>query len=133
MEPIYRKAYIELDRAEERVKFYSVRRRGARRGGGCSLCARRYWCGAARPSSARKLTMPTTPPTTFPAAARPPQIDEAKLLPAQRQGLPLTDSCKPLFVVYKDKVAISKIAGMNAPELEGVVFASVPPPPKDEE
>ena len=46
MEPIYRKAYIELDRAEERVKFYSVRRRSAA-GRECSLCARRYWCGVA--------------------------------------------------------------------------------------
>jgi len=27
MEPIYRKAYIELDRADERLKFYTVRGR----------------------------------------------------------------------------------------------------------
>jgi hypothetical protein len=126
MEPIYRKAYIELDRAEERVKFYSVRRRSAA-GRGVQFLRAAPW---ARHGPRRRETHQ---PTTFPAAARPPQIDEAKLLPAQRQGLPLTDSCKPLFVVYKDKVAISKIAGMNAPELEGVVFASVPPPPKDEE
>ena len=51
MEPIYRKAYLELERAEERLKFYT--------------------------------------------------IDEAKLSAESRAGLPITDSCKPLFVVFK--------------------------------
>lgn len=82
-EPIYRKTYLELDRADERLKFYT--------------------------------------------------IDEAKLLPEQRQGLPLSDSCKPVFVVFKDKVAINKVHGVNAPELESVIADNIPPVPKDEE
>jgi len=28
MEAVYRKAYIEIDKAEERLKFYTVRRFG---------------------------------------------------------------------------------------------------------
>ena len=51
MEPIYRKAYIELDRAEERLKFYT--------------------------------------------------IEAEKLTEKGRAGLPVTEACKPLFVVYK--------------------------------
>ena len=51
MEPIYRKAYIELDRPEERLKFYT--------------------------------------------------IEAEKLTAKGREGLPVTDACKPLFVVYK--------------------------------
>ena len=51
MEPIYRKAYIELDRPEERLKFYT--------------------------------------------------IEAEKLTARGREGLPVTDACKPLFVVYK--------------------------------
>ncbi len=65
--------------------------------------------------------------------ALPPQIDESKLLPAQRHGLPLSDSCKPVFVVFKDKVAISKVLGVNAPELEGVIADNLPPVPRDDE
>ena len=82
-DPIYRKTYIELDRADERLKFYT--------------------------------------------------IDESKLLPEQRVGLPLSDSCRPLFVVYKDKVPINKVLGVNAPELELVIADNVPPVPRDEE
>jgi hypothetical protein len=82
-DPIYRKTYIELDRADERLKFYT--------------------------------------------------IDESKLLPEQRVGLPLSDSCRPLFVVYKDKVPINKVLGVNAPELELVIADNVPPVPHDEE
>ena len=51
MEPIYNKAFIELDRAEERVKFFT--------------------------------------------------IDAEKLSAESKKGLPVTDSCKPLFVVFK--------------------------------
>ena len=41
------------------------------------------------------LQLPLLPPHFFA------QIDESKLLPAQRAGLPISDSCRPLFVVYK--------------------------------
>jgi len=51
MEPIYRKAYLELDRADERLKFYTI------------------------------------------------EVD--KLTEKGRAGLPITEECKPLFVVYK--------------------------------
>jgi len=51
MEPIYRKAYLDLDRAEERLKFYT--------------------------------------------------IEAEKLTAKGREGLPITDACKPLFIVYK--------------------------------
>jgi hypothetical protein len=51
MEPIYNKAFIELDRAEERLKFFT--------------------------------------------------IDAEKLSAESRKGLPVSDSCKPLFVVFK--------------------------------
>ena len=72
MEAVYRKAYIEIDKAEERVKFYTVRtvhRRGA----------------------------PSFVATSFCRL----QIDEAKLTPEQKHGLPLNGGCKPLFVVFK--------------------------------
>lgn len=51
MEPLYRKAYIELDSPEHRVKFYTM--------------------------------------------------DIDKISPENRVGLPISESCKPLFVVYK--------------------------------
>ena len=51
MEPIYKKFYIELDRPEERLKFFTV--------------------------------------------------DVDFLSPKSREGLPITEACKPLFVLYK--------------------------------
>jgi hypothetical protein len=51
MEPLYRKAFIELEQPEQRLKCYT--------------------------------------------------IEAEKLSPQSRTGLPVNDSCKPLFVVYK--------------------------------
>lgn len=75
MESIYRKVYLELDKAEDRVKFYTM--------------------------------------------------DESKMTPEQKQGLPL-HGCKPLFIVFKQRVMLAKIPGVNAPELESAVFDNVP-------
>ena len=83
MEPIYRKAYLDLERAEERLKFYT--------------------------------------------------IDESKLSAESRHGLPITESCKPLFVVFKNKAPIAKVLGAQGPELETAVFDNVFEVPKDEE
>lgn len=58
------------------------------------------------------------------------QIDVAKLSPKQRQGLPITDGCKPLFVIYKNKVSVGKVLGANAPELEAAIFDNVFPVPE---
>jgi hypothetical protein len=129
MEPIYRKAYIELDRPDERLKFYT--------------------------------------------------IEVEKLTEKGRAGLPVSEACKPLFVVYKVRggrgarapprgalglggplasfpslwppshflprssplfsrllqngKAITKVLGAVAPELETAVFDNVPDAPKDSE
>ena len=56
MEPVYRKAYIELDRPDERLKFFT--------------------------------------------------IEAEKLSKESREGLPITDACRPLFVVYKVRSAL---------------------------
>ena len=113
MEPIYNKAFIELDRAEERLKFFT--------------------------------------------------IDAEKLSAESRKGLPVSDSCKPLFVVFKvrcanprhrrpgappgplttstppplyptqNKAPVTKVLGALAPELETSIMDNVPEAPKDEE
>jgi thiol-disulfide isomerase/thioredoxin len=72
MEPIYNKAYIELDRAEDRLKFFT--------------------------------------------------IDAEKLSAESRKGLPVTESCKPLFVVFKVQMRAS------FPSPHRALTAYAPPP-----
>ena len=126
MEPIYRKAMIELDRADERLKFYTV----SGIGGYLSLCRKSIIIlqdpgiiiTAARERDLRPFnntllslaskhtpllsltqTFLSPPPPSLPSLFLL-QIDESKLLPAQRAGLPISDSCRPLFVVYKVRI-----------------------------
>jgi thiol-disulfide isomerase/thioredoxin len=76
MEPIYNKAFIELDRAEDRVKFFT--------------------------------------------------IDAEKLSAESKKGLPVTESCKPLFVVFKVRLHRPP-AGPSPPPPP--THAPLPPPP----
>jgi hypothetical protein len=75
MEPIYNKAYIELDRAEDRLKFFT--------------------------------------------------IDAEKLSAESRKGLPVTESCKPLFVVFK----VQMRASFPSPHRALTAYAPPPFPP----
>jgi hypothetical protein len=103
------RSYIELDKAEERLKFFT--------------------------------------------------IDAEKLSAESKKGLPVTESCKPLFVVFKVRVAllifcaprarshplrpspyrpqnkapVTKVLGALAPELETSIMDNVPEVPKEEE
>ena len=48
-------------------------------------------------------------------------MDEQLLSPEQRkQFVPVTSQggCKPLFILVKNKVLVSKIVGANAPQVE---------------
>lgn len=45
-------------------------------------------------------------------------LDESLMTPAQKAPLPNHGVCKPIFLLYKNKVLVGKIAGVNAPELE---------------
>jgi hypothetical protein len=76
MEPVFRKAYLELDKAEERLKIYTV--------------------------------------------------EESLLTDEQKAKMPPIHGCKPLFVVFKNKVIIGKVQGVNAPELEVSIMDNVP-------
>jgi hypothetical protein len=53
------------------------------------------------------------------------QIDEALLSDEQKKHIH-QPGCKPLFLLYKSKVQIAKISGVNAPELESLVMENVP-------
>lgn len=77
VEPCFRKAFLELDQAESRLKVYTV--------------------------------------------------DETLMTDAQKVGLPVAGTCRPLFVVYKNRAIVSKIQGANAPELETIIMDNVPP------
>jgi hypothetical protein len=54
------------------------------------------------------------------------QIEESKLSDAQRHGLPLAGSCKPLFILYKNRAVIGKVQGADAPQLETLMYDNVP-------
>lgn len=46
-------------------------------------------------------------------------MEESLMAPEQRKYIPATHSgCKPLFLIFKNKVVVSKVLGANAPELE---------------
>lgn len=75
IEPVLRRIFMELERAEERLKVYT--------------------------------------------------IDEALLSDDQRKHFH-QPGCKPLFLIYKSRVQIAKIAGVNAPEIESTIMENVP-------
>lgn len=76
MEAVFRKAYLELDKAEERLKIYTV--------------------------------------------------EESLLTEEQKAKMPAIHGCKPMFILYKNKVIIGKVLGVNAPELETQIMDNVP-------
>jgi len=47
-------------------------------------------------------------------------IDEAHLAPEHRKLIPAVHGggCKPLFLIFKNKVVVHRVLGANAPELE---------------
>lgn len=56
------------------------------------------------------------------------QVDESKLTDDQRKGFPTKGgTSKPLFVLYKSRVAVAKVQGANAPELEAAILENMPP------
>jgi hypothetical protein len=122
MEPMFRKLYVDMEKAEDRIKIYTV--------GSCCF----------RAGMPVLLQMDHVPGL---------QIDGAKLSDEQRRPLPLIAS-KPLFVVFKvglapasvavpsdngnvsawhplqSKVIIAKIPGANGPELESTILDNAP-------
>ena len=66
-------------------------------------------------------------------------MDETLLAPEQRKALPSAAaaaaaaapgaSSKPLFLVWKQRVLVAKVAGANAPELEAAVADNLPAVP----
>ena len=68
-------------------------------------------------------------------------VDETLLAPEQRKALPAAAasaaaaaaapgaSSKPLFLVWKQRVLVAKVAGANAPELEAAVADNLPAVP----
>ena len=46
-------------------------------------------------------------------------MEESLMTTEQRKYIPATHSgCKPIFLIFKNKVVVSKVLGANAPELE---------------
>mmetsp|Transcript_88616 Transcript_88616/g.214798 ORF Transcript_88616/g.214798 Transcript_88616/m.214798 type:complete len:131 (-) Transcript_88616:64-456(-) len=61
-------------------------------------------------------------------------LDDSILDEEQRKALEPTlhDGCKPLFLVYKHKVVIGKVLGVNAPEIVTLVNENIFPIPEEE-
>lgn len=54
-------------------------------------------------------------------------VDSSVFTDEQKEGLPLHEGCKPLFLVFKHKVIIGKVEGVNAPELVTLVSENIFP------
>lgn len=52
-------------------------------------------------------------------------MEHGLLPPALRGGVPA--SAKPTFLLLRDGVVLSRVAGVNVPDLEAQVAESVPP------
>lgn len=88
MEPLFRRLFVDLPRADERIKICTVRLRLLRRGF----------------AQLHRVSAPGVKATQdSPALVSNLQIDESKLSDEQRRGLPAPSS-KPLFVVYKVRI-----------------------------
>ena len=59
-------------------------------------------------------------------------VDSSIFNDAQKEGLPLREGCKPLFLVFKHKVIIGKVEGVNSPELITLVTENIFPLQTDE-
>uniref|UniRef100_A0A7S1CA45 Thioredoxin domain-containing protein n=1 Tax=Bicosoecida sp. CB-2014 TaxID=1486930 RepID=A0A7S1CA45_9STRA len=59
-------------------------------------------------------------------------LDDSVLSDEQKEALPLHEGCKPLFLVYKHKVIIGKVQGVNAPEIVTLVNENIFPLPDEE-
>ena len=142
MEPIYRKAYIELDRPEERLKFYTIEaekltargREGLPVTDACKPLFVVYKVrGAGRAGSSQ------CPPRQLSSARLGPLWAGSSLCPRTAppsSGLthiPLPLSCPSRLSPAQNGKAISKVQGALAPELETAVFDNVPEAPKDSE
>lgn len=54
------------------------------------------------------------------------QVEDSFLPPELKAGL-LHPGSKPAFLLVKDKVVLSRVFGVNAPDLEAQIGDSVPP------
>ncbi len=71
---------------------------------------------------------PPSPPATADERMKFYTIEETKLSEEQRHAVPagILGTCKPFFMVYRNGVAVGKIQGANAPELETLILENVP-------
>jgi thiol-disulfide isomerase/thioredoxin len=55
-------------------------------------------------------------------------IPTSKLPDDLRKALPVNTGCKPSFAVFKHRVVIGKVNGVNGPELAALIRENAPPP-----
>ena len=141
MEPIYRKAYIELDRPEERLKFYTIEaekltargREGLPVTDACKPLFVVYKVSGAGRARRRAAPCRNSCLGPWPALGGALTVQRRLPWPSGLTHTPLPLSCPSRLSPAQNGKAISKVQGALAPELETAVFDNVPEAPKDSE